>query len=366
MNYKQLEALIYVTRNGTFKQAAESLYFDSSGEEYITPESIQYRIKQLEQELGVSLYRKRQGSSRVLLTREGQLFLREALEVFSRMSEWRSMFLESEKGRLTFATTQTVLIHRMVDAIREFHTRHPNVRVQALNATAAEMENLVGEGRIDFGISTRQPETGELEYVPWKKSPMVLVLPKGHALSGRRDVSLMEIADHPLILLEPEMRGDRELVDESFRKAGIKRPNVVIETSNSEVILTYVEAGIGVSVIAETNLANTRREVDFVRLDPKVIGKTEVGLLVREGQFLSFRAREFLTFLDPSFRDWLAERDVRMEREAIEETNGRTGRSSTAKVELARAGLQHAAAPEDEPEDDNGFNLPKRAKTSKK
>jgi len=311
VNYKQLEALIYVTRHNTFKQAAEALYFDSSGEEYITPESIQYRIKQLEQELGVSLYRKRQGSSRVLLTREGQLFMREAMEVYQRMQEWKGMFLESDRGWLTFATTQAVLIHRMVDAIAAFHARRPQVRVRVVNATAAEMEAMVAEGRIDFGISTRRPELSELDYVLWKRTPMVLITPAGHPLASRQGVTLTEIADYPLVLLEPEIRGDRELVDEAFRRAGVRQPNVVLETSNSEIITAYVEAGIGVSIVAETSVLRLRRKVDVVPLGDQV-GKTEVGLLVREGQYLPARVREFLAQLDPKLRDWLAERDTRL------------------------------------------------------
>lgn len=327
MNFKQLEALIYVTRHNTFKQAAEALYFDSSGEEYITPESIQYRIKQLEQELGVSLYRKRQGSSRVLLTREGQLFLREAMDVYQRMQEWRGMFLESDRGSLTFATTQAVLIHRLVEAIAAFHNRRPQVRLRILSATAQEMENMVAEGRIDFGISTRRPEQPELEYIPWKKSAMVLVTPLGHPLALRRPATLAEIADHPLVLLEPEMRGDRELVDEAFRRAGVRQANVVMETSNSEIITAYVEAGIGVSIVAETSVLRLRRKVEVVPLGEQ-IGKTEVGLLVREGQYLPARVREFLAMLDNKVRDWLTERENQLMRPMADEREPKSSSQS--------------------------------------
>jgi len=298
MNYKQLEALIYVHQHGTFKQAAESLYFDSSGEEYITPESIQYRIKQLEQELGVSLYRKRQGSSRVLLTREGQLFLREAIDVYQRMTEWKGMFLESQRGQLTIASTQAVILHRLLDPVREFLARHPRVRLRVINAPAQEMEAMVAEGRVDFAISTRPPEAAELEYVLWRRTPMALITPVGHPLTRIREPQLKDIVDFPLILLEPEIRGDRELVDEAFRQAGIHQINLVLECSNSEIIKCYVEAGLGVSVIAETSTQPLRRKIEVIPLGRQV-GKTEVGLLLRQGQYLTLAAREFIQRIDP-------------------------------------------------------------------
>ena len=314
MNHKQLEALIYVSRCGTFKQAAEALYFESSGEEFITPESMQYRIKQLEQELGVSLYRKRQGSARVLLTREGQLFLPEALEIYQRMADWKGMFLETGKGTLTISTTQAILIHRLAETVAEYRNAQPDVRLRMVNAPAPSTEGLVAQGQVDLGLSTRPPEQAGLEYVLWKQSRMILVAPAGLALAKRRSATLAEIAEHPLLLLEPEIRGDRELVDEAFRKAGIKRPSIVLEASNSEILLAYVEQGIGVSVMAETSMIRQRRRVVAVPIsDP--IGRTEVGLLVREGQYLPMRVRAFLKLLDPMFEQWLAERDEKLEHE---------------------------------------------------
>jgi LysR family cys regulon transcriptional activator len=312
MNLKQLEALIYVARHGTFKQAAEALYFDSSGEDYITPESIQYRIKQLEQELGVAIYRKRQGSSRVTLTREGQLFLREAIEVHGRMIEWKGMFLDSDKGWLTIATTQAVALHRLPEAIVEFRRRHPDLKVRLHNTHSQATEEYVAQGRVDFGLSTRPPEQSELEYVLWKRGNLKLVVPVGHELCTLERVTIQDVARHPLVLLEPEIRGDRELVDEAFRKAGIRRPNVALEASNSEIVLRYVQAGVGVTMVAETAVLRERPGLTTLPLADK-LGKTEVGLLVREGQYIPFRAREFLQILDPMFGEWLAEREQRLQ-----------------------------------------------------
>lgn len=307
MNYKQLQALIYVARHGTFKKAAEALYFESPGEEYVTPESIQYRIKQLEADVGVTLYRKRQGSSSVLLTREGQLFLREAVEVYQRMSEWRGMFLETAGGVVAFASTQAVLIHRIHDAVLEFRKRFPQVMIRAMNAPAETMERWVAEGAIDFAISTRRPDIPDLEYVPWRRSRMVMICAENHPLAQRDTVSLADIAPHQMVALDPDVRGDRDLMDEAFARAGFRQLNIVLETSNSEIIASYVEAGIGVSVIAETSQIRQARRVKSIPISdfPR---KSETGLLVREGQYMPARVTGLISLLDPMFEDWLASR----------------------------------------------------------
>jgi len=313
MQYKQLEALIYVARKGTFKQAAEDMYFDSPGEEYITPESIQYRIKQLEHELGVSLYQKRQGSARVQLTREGKIFLREALEIYQRMSNWRNMFAESDRSRLVIASTQAVIIHRLMDTVVEFRNKFPATRLRLLNASAEQAETLVSEGETDFAFSTRRPDRPELTYVLWKKSRIVAIMPPTHPMAKSKGLKLIELAAEPLVLLEPDMRGDRELIDSTMNRVGLTKPNIALESSNSEIIASYVEAGLGVGLIAETSMIKNRRKLVSVPvLD--VPDKSEVGLLVRSGQYLPHRSREFLAMLDPIFAEWLKEYDASEQR----------------------------------------------------
>lgn len=317
MNLKNLEALIAVNHHGTFKQAAEALYFESPGEEYVTPESIQYRLRQLEEELGVSLYRKRQGSPRVTLTREGKLFLLEALEVYERMIEWRSMFLEKPSGNLIFATTQTVTINRLHDTILAYNKAFPNVKLQAINTNASRMETLVSAGKVDFAISTRPPSESELDYIFWKRSNIVLVTAPGHPLTKMDKPKLADIAQYPLLLLDRELRSDREIIDDAFRREGIPQPNVVFQASDSATLLTYVESNMGVSLISETNLLRTQRNVVMVPMGTR-IGQSEVGLLLREDQYLPSRVREFLVMLDPAFKKLLKERDERLAQEREE------------------------------------------------
>lgn len=315
VNAKQLEALVYVARCGTFRQAAESLYFDSAGDEFITPESVQYRVRQLEKELGVSLYRKRQGSPRVTLTREGQLFLPEAQELLHRISACKARFAADAAepgaqvgGWVTVASTQALLLHRLIGPAQAFRAAHPAARLRLLSSHAAHIEELVEQGQVDFGISTRPPERPELEYVPWRRGELVLITPENHLLAKLASVTLADIAPHPLVVLEPELRGDRESMDDAFRRAGIKRLDIAVETANSELIKAYVEAGLGVAVIAETSVRpNPGRRLAVVPISDK-IARSEAGLLVREGQFLGAAAVAMLRMIDPLFEKWVADR----------------------------------------------------------
>ena len=304
MNIKLLEALIYVHRHGTFKKAAEALYFESPGKEYITPESIQYRLKQLEGELGVSLYLKKQGSTHVRLTREGLLFLNEALDVHQRMLDWRGHFLDSPGGVLEIASTQTVLINRLQPLLQQYHAQHPDVIIRARGTDSPDMERLVAQGCVDLALSTRPPADPDLDYAIWMRTELRVVTPKGHPLSSHPKASLEEIAAHPMVLLTHEPGGDRELLDQALRLRGIEARRVVLETNNSEILLAYVESGMGITITSATNLLRNRRDVESVAL-AESIGSSEVGLLVRKHQHHPARARHLVRLLDPKLEAWL-------------------------------------------------------------
>jgi DNA-binding transcriptional LysR family regulator len=219
------------------------------------------------------------------------------------------MFAESDKSRLVIAATQAVIIHRLMDTVVEFRSKFPTTKLRLLNASAEQSETLVSEGETDFAFSTRRPDRPELNYILWKRSRIVAVVPPGHALAKAKTIKLIELASEPLILLEPDMRGDRELIDGTMHRVGLTKPNIALETSNSEIITSYVEAGLGVGLIAETSMMKNRRKLVAVPVSD-IPDKSEVGLLVRAGQYLPHRSREFLSMLDPIFAAWLKEYDA--------------------------------------------------------
>jgi len=302
MNQKQVEALIYLSRNGNFIRAAEMLYFDSQEDDYITPETLQYRIKKLEDELGVQLYHRAPGKSVINLTREGQLCVREALIVYDCFENLKTMFSESKKNELIFAATELVILHRLVDPITKFLKSNPKAKLEVRSAGPVDIEKQVLNGQIDFGFATHSPSDNEkdLEYFLWKKSNFVALTPKDHPLAKMKSVSLEQLADHPLILLTHDLsqRDDRAAIDMAFRRQKLtNKRNIIMETTNSEIISCYVEAGIGVGITADTVLNHSHRKLAKLEIEPSM-GTSEVGVLLRKGKLITKIMKAFFAELD--------------------------------------------------------------------
>jgi DNA-binding transcriptional LysR family regulator len=220
------------------------------------------------------------------------------------MIEWRGHFLDSPGGTLEIASTQTVIINRLQPLLQKYHAQYPDVSIRARGTDSPEMERLVAQGRVDLALSTRPPADPDLDYTLWMKTELRVVTPKGHPLARHPKASLDEIAAHPMVLLAHEPGGDRELLDQALRLRGIEAPRVVLETNNSEILLAYVESGMGLTITSATNLLRNRREVESVAL-AESIGASEVGLLVRKHQHHPARARHLVRMLDPKLEAWL-------------------------------------------------------------
>lgn len=307
MNEKQLEAFVYLARNGNFVRGAEMLYFDSDADEYLTPETLMYRVRTLEEELGISLYKKAPGVSQVTLTREGHLFLREAIDLHQRMRGLRSAFSLSSNRVLAFCATELVILHRLVEPLRRYNKANPKIRIELSAQSPAGIEASVRDGLVDFGLATHPPDDPGLDYHLWKRSKLVAVTPRGHALAALDKVTLEQLAEHPLILLTHDLsrRDDRANIDMAFRRKKISHhEKIVLETSNSEIITCYVEAGLGIGIVSDTSMVDTRRRIEKVEIDAD-FPASEVGLLLRKEKVITPTMRAFFEILGDSLSEWV-------------------------------------------------------------
>src|SRR5262249_19912176 len=112
---------------------------------------------------------------------------------------------------------------------------------------------------------------------------------------GRRRARV-HLATLPLILLERGSTGRQHVMD-AFHGAGLS-PRVEMETTNTEIIVRMVEAGLGVSLVPLLpSGAVTRGPRVGVRGLGTLLPPIHSGALLRRGAAPSPASRSFLEFL---------------------------------------------------------------------
>jgi DNA-binding transcriptional LysR family regulator len=190
-----------------------------------------------------------------------------------------------------------LILYVLIDAVRRFHRAYPRVRVRMSNYTEREIEErLLRDAEIAFGIAAPYETPPELEYRNLFPLEWSLITPPRHPLSRLAKVSLRDVAETPLILFERGSTGRQHVID-AFHAAGLS-PHIEMETTNTEIIVRMVEAGLGISIVPllPSGIVTKGRKV-AVRSLAKQVRPIQSGLLKRQGQTLSPASAEFMKFV---------------------------------------------------------------------
>lgn len=258
-------ALQKIIELGSFTKAAEALGYTQS--------SISQMIASLESELSMKLLtRSRTG---IKLTIEGEElypFIERSIIEYRNVQEKSDEINGLETGIIRVGTISSITCHWMPKLIKGFQKLYPNVQFLFHQGDYSSIREWIKTGAVDFGFIT-PPAAGELETVTIKNGEMLAVLPKNHPLAAKSSVKLEEIADDPFILLE---EGHYSEPINAFRAAGLE-PNIKYTIHDDYAIMTMVESGLGVSILAELMLRRSNYNITCLPIEPPVYRTLAVG-----------------------------------------------------------------------------------------
>jgi DNA-binding transcriptional LysR family regulator len=292
----QVAAFVELARQGTLRRAAEVLHISEQG--------VRNRLLALESRLKVELYHKSRGPRRSQpLTERGRLFLPHAVAFLERGRQLGEIFgAAAEAHEIHVAATQYLILYVLIDAVRRFHAAYPHIRVRLSSQTELEIEEtLLNDPQIAVGVAAPYESSPELDYRHLFSMDWSLIAPLRHPLLRKPKALLRDLVDVPLILLERGSTGRQHVMD-AFHAQGLS-PRVEMETTNTEIIVRMVEAGLGVSIVPlMPSGVVTRGHHLGVRRLGRQIAPIHSGILVRRGEPLTPAAHAFIQFLLPSKR----------------------------------------------------------------
>jgi DNA-binding transcriptional LysR family regulator len=290
----QVLAFVELARVGTLREAAEALH--------ITEQGVRNRLLALEHRLGVELYRKARGPRRSnLLTEHGRRFLPHAIAFLDHARDLFEICTGvSAPHEIHVVATQYLILYVLIDAVRRFHQAFPNIRVRLSNRTEQEIElELVHNPELALGVAAPYETPPQLVYRHLFSMNWSVIAPARHPLLRRSQLELEDLCDLPLILFERGSTG-RQHIMEAFHGRGLS-PRVDMETTNTEITVRMVEAGLGVSIVPLLpDGAVTRGRRVGVHSLGSLIRPIHSGILTRRADILLPASQAFIHFLTPA------------------------------------------------------------------
>ena len=281
---QQLRCFYYAATYRNFSRAAEEL---ATGQP-----TVSNRIKQLEQLLGARLFQRlRRG---VELTPAGRTLIELAGPLVQALDRIPSELAE-RTGALTvtevrIAAGQELLLHLLAPVIQSFRRANPDVRLVVYASVRADTLAMVARGQIDFGVAARAGLTPGLDFREVLADSLVLILPWDHPLAARDEVSLPEIARHP-VLMPDRHSSTRRIIEEAFAQAGLEL-QIAMELERWQVIKEFVALGQGLALVPRFSTGDDAR---FACLPvAPAFPRLSYGIITRSGAYLSPAARSLM------------------------------------------------------------------------
>lgn len=242
-----LRSFVAVAEEGHITRAAERLNTRQP--------PLSLRIGALEKRLNVQLFRRKPRG--VELTAAGQVLLTHArtlLEQHAKALDAVQRAGRGELGRLCIGTIPTGPMHPLMpSSVRQFRERYPDASVTLEECLRNELLQRLRDEQVDVAFMRSVPDDASgLAVEILLSEPMVVALPRGHALGKRgatSPVAMRDLKGEPFIVFARQQGAafyDSTLA--ACQRAGFS-PRIVQEAPRVTTALGLVAAGLGVTVL---------------------------------------------------------------------------------------------------------------------
>ena len=286
--FRQLTYFVSVAEHGSVSAASQSLSISQS--------AVTEAIKDLEADLGVRLFDRHSRGLRI--THQGHQFLRHATTILSEVSQARRAFQKQDRttpGKLHLGLTSLVAGYVISDLLAKFSRAYPEVEITAIEESGEYLEHLLIGGEMDVAVmmTSRMSDNYALHAEALDVSPYRLWMPLGHRLLKQDSISLSDLKDEPLIVLNVD-----EMEQEAVKLLSVlgTRPKIAFRTRSVEAVRSLVATGSGVALLPDLVYRPWSLEGD--RIEARDVSGSlpgvQVGLVWRKGSQLSDAAHEFV------------------------------------------------------------------------
>lgn len=287
MDIRQLQYFMEVARLQSFTKAAETLY--------ITQPTISKTIRNIEEELGVTLFDR--SGKKVVLTDAGRIIYEQAQPIvksFQSLSSELGDLKNLKKGHIRLGLPPMVGSSFFPEVIGQFHQKYPQVTMQIFEDGAKKVEVDVESGLLDIGVVVLPTDDALFHSFSFVRENLMLLVHPSHRLADRECASLADLAEENFVLFREDFALHDRIITECV-KVGFQ-PHIVYESSQWDLISGMVAANLGIALLPETICREINRE--RIRIMPLVepVIPWQLGMIWRKDRYLSYAAREWIAF----------------------------------------------------------------------
>jgi DNA-binding transcriptional LysR family regulator len=220
------------------------------------------RIQMLEDELGVSLFERHRAGVR--LTNAGAQYLQrvsDALRQFEQAAEFAAAAGRGATGSLGIGFMSSMGGGFLRDLVASYTHQHSEVAIRVCEAALQELLPLVRRRQVDVALIPDATQVTDCDRLPLWRERLYVVLPEGHKLSAREQVSWSDLREERFILRRTTY--GRAICERALKQVSDSAPRVEEFDVGRDTLVHLVAIRQGVSLASEALTATTFPQVVF-------------------------------------------------------------------------------------------------------
>lgn len=245
LDLSSLRSVIAAAEHGSFRQAATALNLKQS--------ALSRRIRQLEEQLSVSLFERSSGGVRP--TPAGATMARAARRLFDEIDGMVTnarLAGRGEAGILKTGFCTSVSAGKLCAILAEHIKSFPEVGIHVTERSRAQLITALGSGDLDVAIVAGQARQHSGPSMSLWSERIVVALPAKHPLSNNEVVEWSDLKDEIFLLSRRDPGSDlRSMIMKKLSAPG-DAPTIETWDVSNESVLAMLEAGLHVSIHCES------------------------------------------------------------------------------------------------------------------
>ncbi|WP_413190471.1 LysR family transcriptional regulator [Psychrobacter sp. AT9] len=265
MELRHLRYFVAVAEEKSFNKAAARLY--------ISQPPLSRQIKQLEEEIGVTLIDRE--NRPLKLTEAGEFFYDHAIQILKKSDDLRTMTIRKGNfdNSLSIGFVSSILYGILPRVIARFREVHPNIEIKLYELNSWQQTQALTEGKIDVGFGRLLFEDASIRRMVLREEDLVVAVPIEHPLSKEKckSLSLIDLTNENLLLYPTAPRPSFiDYVLDLFETRNLKA-NYFIEVRELHIALGLVAAGEGLTIVPKTLEHLRGQEITYIPFEEGIL-----------------------------------------------------------------------------------------------
>ncbi len=292
VNIELYRVFYTVAKCGSLTKAAEELF--------ISQPAVSQAIKQLESQLGTSLFN-RTHRGMELSVQGGKLIFKQVEEALALLDAAENKLIElktTATGTIRIGATDSIFSNILADKIVAFNEKYPAVRFELITGTSPDTLTQLKDNKCDIGFVNLPIEDKDVNFTG-TVAHLSDIFVAGKKFSDIKDkqINLKDLHEYPLLMIE-ENTVARHALTKYIQTMGISL-SPYIEVANWDLMLKLAVSGMGIGCVPREYALKELEsgELFEVKVIP-ALPVRGVGIALPKNVPIPFALREFIALFN--------------------------------------------------------------------